>query len=171
MRANRMTPQKTILSKRRRGPGGRERLERLASALGCCVATVRRAEAQGAPVESREGMSAWFAARKNVPRGAAKALGGVLAEIEALKLRKVELQIEWLKIQIAKDRGELIPAERVIPGVIRLAREMRNDFEEFVRNIPGWTGLPREEIGRRLAKKCAELADRLDRGFAELLGE
>ena len=41
---------------------------------------------------------------------------GVLAEIEALNLRKVELQSEWLKIQIAKDSGELIPAERVIPG-------------------------------------------------------
>ena len=52
-----------------------------------------------------------------------------------------------------------------------MAREMRNDFEEFVRNIPGWSGLPREEIGHRLAKKCAELADRLDRGFAGLLGE
>ena len=146
-------------------------MERLAAALGCCVATVRRAEAQGAPVESRDGMSAWFAARKNVPRGAAKALGGVLAEIEALKLRKVELQIEWLKIQIAKDSGELIPAERVVPGVIRLAREMRNDFEEFVRNIPGWTGLPREEIRRRLVARITAILERLDRGFAGLLGQ
>lgn len=64
----------------------------------------------------------------------------------------------------------MIPAERVIPGVIRLALEIRNDFEEYVRNIPGWASLHREEIRRRLEKKCTELGDSLDRGFAGLFG-
>jgi hypothetical protein len=82
----------------------------------------------------------------------------------------VELQIEWLKIQIAKDSGELIPAERLIPGVIRLAREMQNDLEEIYSSILGRAGLLREEIRRGVEKKCAEMADRLDRGFAGLLG-
>jgi hypothetical protein len=48
---------------------------------------------------------------------------------------------------------------------------MQNDFEEIVRNIPSWPGLPREEIRRRLEEKCAELADRLDRVFAGFLGD
>ena len=166
-----MTHQKSILSKRRRSAGSRKRLERLAAALGCCVATVRRAEAQGAPVESREGMSAWFATRKNAPHGAARALGGVLAELEGLKMEKLKLEIEWLKIQIAKDTGELIPVEPLRRGVIRLSWECRHAIEELGRDVPTWAGLPREELKRRSEARITAILERLDRGFAGLLGE
>ena len=128
-----MPHQKTILSKRTRSAGGREGLERLAATLGCRVTTVRRAEDQGAPGEIRKGMSAWFAARKP-PHGAARAFVGVLAELEGLKMEKLKLEIEWLKIQIAKDTGELIPVEplRRYPTLLGMPP----------RNRAAWQGCP-----------------------------
>ena len=64
------------------------------------------------------------------PHGAARAFVGVLAELEGLKMEKLKLEIEWLKIQIAKDTGELIPVEPLRRGVVRLSWECRHAIEE-----------------------------------------
>ena len=65
----------------------------------------------GVSHRERQGVAALSASRKNVQKGPAKSFVGVLAEIGALRLRKLNLELEWLKNQIAKDIGALIPAE------------------------------------------------------------
>ena len=157
METNRVTHQKYQLSKTD---------AEYAEQLGCNPRTIRRARIAGAPLDDPRALSAWFASKHSAPAGVSQ-LGGAFADLQSLKVEKLRLETERLRILNAVEAGELIPIERVKREMTRLGRVYRSEFEQFAAEIPGWEGLPRAEMERRTHRRFTEMVASLQKDLAE----
>jgi hypothetical protein len=154
--ANRVTAQKNKLS---------GSYAEYAEFFGCNPRTIQRERKAGAPLDDLKAMSAWFASRHSAPEGAAK-LGGAAAALQLLRIEKLRLETQRLKILNALETGELVPIARVQGEITRLGVAYRSELEQFGAEILRWEGTARAEMERKVQRKSSDLLARLEKDLA-----
>jgi len=94
------------------------------------------------------------------------------SDLVALRVRKLQAQIQILDLRIGEENGTLLPVDAVYAASVRWATERCGELDALVGDLPGQlAGLPEADVKRILTNRVDHLKRTAREAFARLDAE
>jgi hypothetical protein len=161
----------SIFSKMKNTDINRVTKSELSRLLACCRTTITRHLARSDAPRARKGLFDRGEAVRYLRTHITK--GGASSELEKLRTRRLELEIEKVELELAKSRGEVVVLANIRPVMAALVAEFQEGlYERFTRQAPArCVGKGVTEVTLLLQDHCDQLIHQWKTGGKKFIAE